>query len=313
MLSPDDVLGFRDLPSARCAFTELLGFMHRCGSDCLSGLTPPEVAREGGASGCGDAGLAIHSTAMRQLDIAGGPAALLDCITPCVTALGKRLARARLCAPSADPVEIGRRLDMVSLCCGIEDGKDCKGARLGRVLRARLSGCADLERVGRLMAAGCLPARELPRLLETAEKVFGAGEAFLAEGGGTLSVRVDAAAQAHETLLCGVLSVVRPEAIIANEAGGGRRACIFAPGFSPELDRLHGRLTELEGMMDALLSDLNTCSGSVDGTHFREDIRDGGASYVATSASCFARAKKEMQRREFRLPVFATDAIAWAE
>ena len=168
LLTALEHLGMERAPLAAAAYATALEFAYQHDERVLSRLLPPEPWHDEAGGGT----MAIHSA--EQLNLVGGPKALLPMLNGCKTAFGRRAFAARLLRPSTDVATIERRLDAVdALLLPLSESdaidKSVKGARRRcDAVRAALAGVQDMERLARRVALGRALPHELAALADSA-------------------------------------------------------------------------------------------------------------------------------------------------
>ena len=388
MLDELDLAGLRDAPAAALnSFVELVAFLHRCFPQCIGALRPPEVdaiPEEGegaqgqgqGQAGLGCRRMRIANNGLYQLGVlnarpaagqagqagqaggrvsrAGNPSCLMDVLSPCMTAAGRREMLRRVCAPETCGQEIDRRLDLVQALteerpagAGVALRTDpSRTETFASAVRARLRGTRDPERLlgllrsgrqcGGLRAAAAAAAAaagsrwrpanwgdlrdaaaafvDARGMLQEALGLDGTGDTDGTGGIGAAAVRddIEGMVDCEKAGSAGGVGVATGESVgisAADDRPADRPsrqpfARFLRPGVDHAVDALEGERLRLEASFDALLKALNACSGSVEGTDFREECREGGAlSCVVTTPARWKKAVREVRRRDFEVAV----------
>lgn len=247
MLTPIEYLDLERHPSHAVALTVLLQFVYEHNPDLVQSLQRPTMLYADKVMH-----LAYNSATQLNL-ISNHPedrplVSLLQ--ARCCTALGKRLMRQWLVAPTTDPDIMQSRLDMTD---------KLMQQRLFAQVQTHLKKVYDLERMTRRICANVMPPCDIPNLYQSlAHSKLALEEAMMTTQ--TTHAIADALAALSSTLCIDMCSKYQLQDIKDN---------IFCVGYHPALDSSHLLISEIQAIFQAMANcisngcrvDSNQCDG----------------------------------------------------
>jgi DNA mismatch repair protein MutS len=275
--SSDTYVGLGGRRYAARAFAHLIHFVFRRDDTKLRIMEPPVLISP-------QRHLDVAIGGLQQLDVTKDDGLLFH-LPRCVTPLGRRCFRRRLCRPSRDPIEIEQRLSVVDAAIPHR-----------AVLRKLLSGVCDFESAFRRLARPAAfkaadfyaVADAMTRLQEASAIVFGERPHHPAASClARLSSRVD----------------LGPD-------NKFRKEVAFAEGVYPEFDARLRERDRCDAELDALLAHLNSCAGAVVDPFFKTEANKDGDIEVIVTRKRFENARREIARRDKRFEVAGSTVSA---
>lgn len=220
----------QDLPQAQAAASALLHYAEHTQGRALSHIHNVRVQRQ-------DDVINLPASTRRNLELTQtlrgeDKPTLFSLLDSCITGMGSRQLKAWLLAPARDrQVAQERHLCMAALRAGAWS-----------VLRERLKGCADVERINARVALRQARPRELLGLMQTLEKTNSLAKALDPQN--PLLLMLAQALQAPPACIELLGAAIHPQPGALVRDGG-----VIADGFDAQLDELRAIQTNCDGFL----------------------------------------------------------------
>jgi DNA mismatch repair protein MutS len=274
----------QDLPQAQAAASALLHYAEHTQGRALSHIHSVRVQRPQEL-------IDLPAATRRNLELTQtlrgeDKPTLFSLLDTCITGMGSRQLKAWLLAPPRDRQAAQQRQQCIAALRAGPGQADGQGA--WSVLRERLKGCADVERINARVALRQARPRELLGLVQTLEKTSSLAAAMDATH--PLLSSLAQALQAPPDCLQLLRAAIHPEAAALVRDGG-----VIADGFDAALDELRA----IQNNCDDFLLDLETRERTRTGiANLRVQFNKVHGFYIEVTQGQVDKVPEDYQRRQ---------------